>query len=145
MSAIQSFLVPVDGSEPAWRALDFAARLARSAPEGVVHVLYVHPRIDVSGKVQIFVSELHMREMAMKESQPLIDAAKERLGAAEVAHSVEILEGDAADVIARRATERGCDAIVMGTRGMGRVASFVIGSVATRVLHLASIPVTLIK
>jgi nucleotide-binding universal stress UspA family protein len=145
MRTIQSLLVPIDGSKPAWRALDFAARLARGSLEGVVHALYVHPRIDVSGKVQIFVSETHMREMAMKESQPLIDAAKERLAALEVAHSVDILEGDAADVIVRRAMELDCDAIVMGTRGMGRVASFVIGSVATRVLSLTSIPVTLIK
>jgi nucleotide-binding universal stress UspA family protein len=145
MSAVQSLLVPIDGSEPAWRALDFAARLARGSSGGVVHALYVHPRIDVSGKVQIFVSEAHMRELAMKESQPLIETAKEKLAALEVAHAVEILEGDAADVIARRAMELGCDAIVMGTRGMGRVASFVTGSVATKVLHLAAIPVTLIK
>jgi nucleotide-binding universal stress UspA family protein len=145
MSVTRTFLVPIDGSEPAWRALDFAARLARSSPEGMVHALYVHPRIDVSGKVQIFVSETHMREMAMEESRPLIDAAKERLGALEVAHSVDILEGDAAEVIARRAMELGCDAIVMGTRGMGRVASFVIGSVATKVLHIVSLPVTLVK
>jgi nucleotide-binding universal stress UspA family protein len=142
---MQSLLVPIDGSEPAWHALAFATRIARAAGCGKVHALYVHPRIDVSGKVQIHISEPHMRDLAKRESQSLIDMAEKRLREGAVTHSVEMLEGDAADVIARRATELGCDAIVMGTRGMGRVAGFVIGSVATRVLHLAAVPVTLIK
>ena len=145
MYALQSLLVPIDGSEPAWHALEFALRIARGVPGGIVHALYVHPSIDVSGKVQIFVSEAHMRELAMRESQSLLDAAEQRLRAGEIAHSVEILEGSTGEIIARRATERGCDAIVMGTRGMGRVASFVVGSVATKVLQLSTLPVMLIK
>ena len=33
----------------------------------------------------------------------------------------------------------------MGTRGMGPVKSLVLGSVATKVIHLAGAPVTLVK
>jgi len=33
----------------------------------------------------------------------------------------------------------------MGTRGMGAVAGLALGSVATKVLHLAVVPVTLVK
>jgi nucleotide-binding universal stress UspA family protein len=33
----------------------------------------------------------------------------------------------------------------MGTRGLGSVANLMIGSVATKVIHLVEIPVTLIK
>jgi len=38
-----------------------------------------------------------------------------------------------------------CDAIIMGTRGMGSLANLVIGSVTTKVIHLVEVPVTLIK
>lgn len=38
-----------------------------------------------------------------------------------------------------------CGEIIMGTRGRGRMASFVLGSVALRVIQLASVPVTLVK
>ena len=141
----RKILVPIDGSEPAWRALEFAIRMVSGAPDGAVHVLYVHPRIDVAGKVQIFVSEQHMRELAMKESRWLMDAANERLRSAASRHATEILEGDPAEVIARRAQELGCETIVMGTRGMGRMANLVMGSVATRVVQLTQTPVTLIK
>ena len=33
----------------------------------------------------------------------------------------------------------------MGTRGMGAVAGLVMGSVAQKVVHLAAVPVTLVK
>ena len=33
----------------------------------------------------------------------------------------------------------------MGTRGMGTIANLALGSVATKVIHLANIPVTLVK
>jgi nucleotide-binding universal stress UspA family protein len=35
--------------------------------------------------------------------------------------------------------------IGMGTRGMGTVASLVLGWAATKIIHLAKIPVTLVK
>ncbi len=43
------------------------------------------------------------------------------------------------------AAELDCDLIVMGTHGRGPVAGLVMGSVATRVLHLAACPVLLVK
>ncbi len=33
----------------------------------------------------------------------------------------------------------------MGTRGLGTVAGILLGSVATKVIHFADVPVTLIK
>ena len=48
-------------------------------------------------------------------------------------------------VIADQAKKQGFDQIVMGTRGLNRVSGLLLGSVATGVLHLVDIPVTLIK
>ncbi|HET9042709.1 MAG TPA: universal stress protein, partial [Burkholderiales bacterium] len=38
-----------------------------------------------------------------------------------------------------------CEGIVMGTRGLGSVATLVLGSVAHKVLHLTHVPITLVK
>jgi nucleotide-binding universal stress UspA family protein len=35
--------------------------------------------------------------------------------------------------------------VVMGTRGTTAISNLVIGSVATKVIHLTTIPVTLVK
>jgi nucleotide-binding universal stress UspA family protein len=45
----------------------------------------------------------------------------------------------------RVARDEGVDFIVMGTRGRGRVAGLLIGSVAQRVVHLAPMPVLVCK
>lgn len=53
--------------------------------------------------------------------------------------------GSAAAAVIAPAAEHDCDVIVMGTRGMGAVGSLVMGSVAQKVVHLAPVPVTLVK
>jgi nucleotide-binding universal stress UspA family protein len=53
--------------------------------------------------------------------------------------------GDAPAVIANLARRLRCDAIVMGTRGMTLLGNLVLGSVASKVVHFSTVPVTLVK
>ena len=53
--------------------------------------------------------------------------------------------GEPATEIVRVAQEKGVDQIVMGTHGRGAVGSLLMGSVAQRVMHLAKVPVVLVK
>ena len=50
-----------------------------------------------------------------------------------------------AETIDRVARETGADQIVMGARGLGRFRGLMLGSVTTQVVHLANVPVTLVK
>jgi nucleotide-binding universal stress UspA family protein len=45
----------------------------------------------------------------------------------------------------RVASEKKCDQIAMGTRGMGAVGTLFLGSVAQGVIHRSTIPVLLVK
>ena len=78
-------------------------------------------------------------------STALLAPALAALDAAGVPHTDEILVGPVAESIANCADARKVDAIVMGTRGMTAIGNLVMGSVATRVVHLAHVPVTLVK
>lgn len=60
-------------------------------------------------------------------------------------YTLELAEGEVAETAAQYAAQEQCDMIVMGTSGMGTVANLVLGSVATKAIHLAHIPVTLVK
>ena len=73
------------------------------------------------------------------------DAARQILDAEEVQYKVRSRVGSPANEIARHVHETQCDAIIMGTRGLSPVANLMIGSVATKVIHLVEVPVTLIK
>jgi nucleotide-binding universal stress UspA family protein len=53
--------------------------------------------------------------------------------------------GPIAGTIDRVAREENVAHIVMGTRGLGEVRGLLLGSVATQLLHLVDVPVTLVK
>jgi nucleotide-binding universal stress UspA family protein len=53
----------------------------------------------------------------------------------------ELLEGDPATRILELARERDVDLIVVGSRGLGTIASTLLGSVSSRVVHRADRPV----
>lgn len=142
---MRRILVAVDGSELSDRALDHAAGLARAAADTRLHVVTVLPPVRVYGEVKVYAGEQHMHELAALQAMKPLEAAREQLASAGVDAEFEELEGDPAETIARRAAELGCDSIVMGTHGRGRVTHLVLGSVAQRVVHLASVPVTLVR
>jgi len=80
------------------------------------------------------------------------DAAAERalaavealLKAASVPYTSKTVRGYVGSMIVAYAKEQQCDAIVMGTRGMGSTEQL-LGSVARQVIQLAEVPVTLVK
>ena len=73
------------------------------------------------------------------------ESACEVLTVAGVRFEIELVSADAPLAIARIAVERQCDFILMDTRGTGAIAGMALGSVATKVVHLADLPVTLVK
>ena len=95
--------------------------------------------------VAVYLPEEKARELQRRRSEDILKPAAELAKAAGVKFSTEILIGEVAGAIARYAQEHGCDAIVMGTRGMGAVGNLVLGSIATKVIHLTKLPVTLVK
>jgi nucleotide-binding universal stress UspA family protein len=74
----------------------------------------------------------------------MLAPSKKALDAAGVGYTVHTLVGSIAECIVEQAKQSGSDMIYMGTRGMTAVSNMVLGSVTTRVLHLAAIPVVLI-
>jgi nucleotide-binding universal stress UspA family protein len=142
---VVSLLVAVDGSDSARRALEFAARQALALGNARLHVLAVAAPVRVYGEIEVYVGEERMRALAAAEVRGILDAAAVVLRGAGVEFELEQLDGQPAEVIARRASELGCEWIVMGTHGHGRLGTALVGSVAQSVVHLAAVPVTLVK
>jgi len=138
-------LLPVDGSPCSLRAVDqLITHVAclREVPE--IHLLHVHLPIPI-GRVQAHVGKETLHAYYLEESQEHLLAAQHKLDAAGRFHTTHIHVGQPADVIAKMASELGCDLIVMGTHGRSPLGGLVMGSVATRVLHQAICPVLLVK
>lgn len=138
-------LLPVDGSDCAQRAVEQLLAHCNwfcEAPE--IHLLHVHPPIP-DGRVLAHVGKETLHAYYREESEVQLAAAQVRLGEAGAAFVTHIHVGQPAEVIVRLAEELACALIVMGTHGRSALAGLLMGSVATRVLHLATCPVMLIK
>jgi nucleotide-binding universal stress UspA family protein len=138
-------LIAVDGSAHAQRAIEAAVRL-QAQTRGLEAIL-----LNVR-EWPLFYGDLPPARYAEIESDQ-IGHQKEVLEAALAAARQSGLErvsilaesGEPAAGIARVAQEQGVDQIVIGTHGRGAVGSLLIGSVAQRVVHLAKVPVMLVK
>jgi len=142
---MHKFLIPIDGSPSAMQALNYAIKLAKELGSCETHLLHVQPEPIIYGEIQAYVPLKEMEAMQMAHSQDLLKPALQTVQASGVPHASEVLVGDAAQTICRRADELRCDGIIMGTRGMSSIGNLIMGSVATKVIHLAKMPVTLVK
>ena len=85
------------------------------------------------------------RETAERQSKKALQKAVSLCRKAEVKFESRAEIGPIAETINSLARATRADHIVMGTRGLGALRNLVLGSVATKVVHLATIPVTLVK
>jgi len=137
-------LLAVDGSECSARTVTKVAELAAHMRAPSVHVINVQEAPVLYGAAEAYLP-YERAEQAVKEAgRAIAEAAAQPLHATGLAVEAEVCIGDVAQTIARRASELGADLIVMGTRGVGAVAKLVLGSTATKVVHLTSVPVLLV-
>lgn len=140
---MHKLLVPVDSSDNAKRALQYAIRKEKGPVELVI--VYAHEPPIVYGEIALYMPEERAKELQRQHSEAILEPAVELAKAAGATFTSEILIGDIAGSIVACAEKNGCDGIVMGTRGMGAIGNLVMGSVATKVIHLTKLPVTLVK
>jgi len=137
-------LLPVDGSEGSARAAQHVAGIAAMAKDLEVHLVNVQPLGD-DWMVRRMIKPEELVQMEREWGESAIAPARAILKAAGVACVDHVAQGEVAPTIVRLAQELACDQIVMGTRGRSALGDLVLGSVAVKVLHLAKVPVTLVK
>jgi len=140
-------LVPLDGSERAAKALVHALELAKRLGSKVtlIHVVpslppYINTAVDRLGHAQqSIVNELlrHGKEML----EQVVSSNSDK--------GIEIdtytVMGQPADEILEKAKSENYDLIVMGSRGLGEIKGYIMGSVSNRVSRHASCPVLIIR
>jgi len=139
---LSKILVPVDGSAAALRALEHAgARKRTNTGEVSIVVLNVQAPLPPSR----YVTRSMIREHNSRMSLAALRSARSTARRLKLDARFYVRKGDPATTVARFAKAMRCGEIVMGTRGRGRTAIFVLGSVALRVVQLVEAPVTLVK
>lgn len=145
LATIVTIVHPVDGSASALRATQtLIAHLDWFREKPAIVVVAVHLPVPSLPGMGTVVGKADLERYYDEECEGMLKATRERLASANVAYDVQKRVGPVAETIVSVANAAAADLIYMGTRGMSALANMALGSVATRVLHLATIPVVLV-
>lgn len=147
---IKNILVAIDGSKSAERALDFALDLATKYSAKIVLISVFEPLSVSMITLGIGLSPVnlagHIDGLMDFRKKILSDALKKaRNTNSELVVTKILAEGRPSDKIVETAKEQQCDLIVIGSRGLGGIKEFFLGSVSDRVADHAQCPVLIIK
>jgi nucleotide-binding universal stress UspA family protein len=138
---IPSILVPIDGSVHAAEALERAIAMAGRSRAWLVLLHVVEPPHPPP------VGGAYVAGLLTPEREEDAEALLER-AAARVPEGIPVCtivrHGHAADEILRRIDAAGHDLVVMGSRGLGPLRSFLRGGVSRAVVHRSPVPVIVV-
>lgn len=141
-------MIVVDEGAVAKSALTEGLALARSEGAELLffHVLpsYVMPVADAPALVYLS-PEQHQKEVDRLARRILNNATAQAGKAGVVSHTAVGTDADAANCIAEAAAQRGCDLVVIGSHGRNAMQRLIFGSVVTRLIPLATVPVLVCK
>ena len=137
---LRRILVPIDGTDCSWRALEYACELVRFSGGSLV--------------VMTVDKGQHAEPILAAEGDPffahigneVLDSANAMLAGKNI-DCTYLLEngGNVAASILETVQSEGCDGIVLGSRGMGVIEGLFRSSVSQLVLENAEVPVTIVK
>ena len=133
-------VVGVDGSEPARRALHWAAEEARRRHAALEIVHCWHPRMGLPLGPALSATD----RAALEADAHAVVAGAVRAVNGRSPHAEAILVDAPAAPTLLGASE-GADLIVVGTRGLGGFPGLLLGSVSTQVLHHAQCPAVIVR
>lgn len=143
---MHTILVPFDGSENALRAVEEAVSLFQKKN---LHVRLLNVQEPIHGGEVLLKDTLHELRVIEKDREhaglAILEPARSLLETAGVSFDAHARIGKPAETIVSFAREFHCDMVVMGTRGEGAIKKLVMGSVASKVVNLASVAVLLVK
>lgn len=143
---LEKILVPIDGSEAGWHALEYACKLGEKFDSTitVIHVVQPHytlPSIALHGEIPFLSVNI---EEVEETGYKLIELAKSEMkDYPKVETHLEF--GHPAERILALAKGDEYNLIVIGSRGLSGISEFFLGSISATVSQYSTIPVMIIK
>ena len=136
-------LVPVDGSDNSYRALDAALLLSEKLGSSitVVNVMEQVPITNIESEK--LLSEL--LEAYKKENQEILSKCSNIATEKGLSIKTLLLQGNPASVILDYSKKEKFDLVIMGSRGMGKFKQLILGSVSSKIVHHSPCAILLIR
>ncbi len=138
----KKILVPTDFSSQSDKSLDYAVMVANQFGAKIIllHIIEPFPYTTTDAFMVVDNSEA-MRSIA----ETLIKNQSKTLRQKKISVKTDLIVGNPAQEIIKKAEREKADLIVMGTHGRTGVEHVLLGSVAEKIVRLANCPVLTIK
>lgn len=137
----KKIMVAVDGSDNSLRAVDEALEIARMN-HAHVSFLSVIANIDNFNWEGVY---LEIMKKSKEFYEKILSNAAQKCTEAGIENSTAIKAGYAPKTICEEAKQQGIDLIILGSRGLGSVERFILGSVSSYVSAHAHCSVMIVK
>lgn len=137
----ERILVGIDGSDHALKAAKLSGEMARLTKADLWVVVCYDP-------IPAYLGQPLLQQAVdarIDLTEEILQPAMQAIGSIPGELKTEVLEGPPAEAILNVAEVREIDLIVMGTRGLGRLAGMILGSQSQKVTAHASCPVLLVR
>jgi len=138
----ERILLAVDGSEHAERAAKVATEMGKCVKAAELRVVVAYDPIPS------YLGEPNLQfaiNSRLDQAQEILQKAMGTINKTHLDVHTELIEGDPAEAIIEVARTRNSDVIVMGSRGLGRLAGLVLGSTSQKVVSHAPCPVLIVR
>ncbi len=147
---LQKILVATDGSNHARKAIEYASDIA-SKYNATLYLVHVVSQTEIPEDVLEYIRVERIEQPAQtvyleKIGQGVVGAGEKEArqqGVEDVQSAV--LQGDPAERIIEFAKQKNVDMIVIGSRGLGSVKGLLLGSVSSKVCHVAECTCVTVK
>jgi nucleotide-binding universal stress UspA family protein len=138
-------LIGYDGSDGAQRAVKFAAECARAADDRLIitHIIEWSP---YSFHTLQELEERHKRreeELDRARSQ-IVEPLMQQLQTQGVTAECVVRHGQVTEMLVSIAQEKGASQMIVGRRGHSNLKELLFGSVASNLVQIAPVPVTVV-
>jgi nucleotide-binding universal stress UspA family protein len=138
----ENILLAVDGSEHSLHAARVASDLAQAMKSQTLRIVVAFEPIPIHLGEPFMQETINAR---LREAEAIAQKAVETVGTISAVIQTETLEGNPAEVILEAAKVQNSNVIVMGSRGLGKLAGLLLGSTSQKVVSHASCPVLIVR
>jgi nucleotide-binding universal stress UspA family protein len=140
----ETILVPLDGSPNSEAALPYAIALGQ-ATDSELKLLSVIEPVEENAIFRRVEQDVHLLQRLQSEAGHYLSQKVVALQEQGVAATSDVATGSATEEILRVAETEGASTIVMATRGRGGLQRWMVGSVADKVMRMATVPTLLVR
>ncbi|MDT8859550.1 universal stress protein [Alkalihalobacillus sp. MEB130] len=136
----KSILLASDGSEHSFRAAEKAVGLAK-LHNGAIDIVYSVDGSTSKTDVLTNNSKFEIERKRKEKLAPIVELIKKE----NLPYNVHIIQGEPGPTIVNFANKGNYDCVVIGSRGLNKLQTMVLGSVSHKIAKRVEVPVLIVK